>query len=469
MPRSDGHIAPEPDDTISAVSSPAGASPRAIVRLSGPRALIAVASLFRPDSGGDLMDAPTYTSMPGEIALSGAELRVPAAVYVMRAPWSYTREDVVEIHTVGAPPLIEMMFEELLSRQVRLAGPGEFTRRAYLRGRIDLAQAESVMAVIRSGSEAELRGAVAGLQGRWSTQAAKAREHLTDLCSHVELLIDFSDQGIEPFSIEDLREDLARGAAEVQSLLERVDAGAIPADAVAAVIYGRPNVGKSSLMNALGVSRRSIVTPQPGTTRDTVENVLEIGGVWFRFIDTAGLRETDNALEQMAAARAKEAARRADLGVLVVDGTAPLCAGDIEIATSLCPPTVIAVVNKCDLPQNLGLGEVSRLPNVREVIVTSALTGAGIAELKDAMVGAVLGGRVDRTASVRCINARHRDALQRAGAALGRAGALLAPGMAAELVAFELREALSALGEIGGEVTSEDLLDRIFSQFCIGK
>ena len=466
-----GADATQTNDTIVAVSSPAGVSARAIIRLSGPHALGTAAEVFEADADIAVETVPTYRSVTGHVRPTGETLRCPAVLYVMRAPSSYTREDVVEIHTVGSPPLVKMILEALLARGARLAEPGEFTRRAFLHGRIDLVQAESVMAVIRSRSEAELRSAVACLRGRRSEDVAEVREALGDLCAHVELMIDFSDQDIDPFSCDELRDELLAIVEKLNTAAATADNGTVRTDAVAAAIYGRPNVGKSSLMNALGVSRRAIVTDRPGTTRDTVADLLSIGGIRFRFVDTAGLRRTEDDVERLAADRARQAVRESALALLVLDGSSPLSAEDEAIAHELRPPTVIAVINKCDLPQRLHLADVSHLPHVDSVIVTSALTGAGMAELKQAMVDTVVGGKVDRSASVAAVTARQRDAIQRALSALDRADALLTgdPELQPELVALELREALSILGEIAGEVTPDDLLDRIFSEFCIGK
>ncbi|MEW6356141.1 MAG: tRNA uridine-5-carboxymethylaminomethyl(34) synthesis GTPase MnmE [Planctomycetota bacterium] len=462
---------PAAEDTIVAISSPAGSSPRAIIRLSGPSALRAAGDVFHSSTNRAVAAMTTYNSAEGHVALPNEGVHAPAVLYVMKAPWSYTREDVVEIHTIGAAPLIEMILESLLRRGARLAEAGEFTRRALLHGRINLAQAESVMAVIRARSEAELRAAVVCLRGKWTEQVAEIQSHLADLCARVELMIDFSDQDIAPFSRKQLRAELDDVKKRLDAFSAQTEGGAIRTDAVSTVIYGRPNVGKSSLMNALGVSRRAIVSPAPGTTRDTVQNLVDINGVRFRFIDTAGLRDATDEVEALATARAREAARTADLGLLVLDGSAPLSPEEREIAEQVSPPTVIAVINKCDLPQKLGLAEVRSLPRVGEVLITSALTGAGIAELKGAMVNAVAAGRVDRSAGAAAVNARHRDVIRRATDALRRAEDGLRPDaeLEPELTAFELRDALSILGEIAGEVTPDDLLDRIFSQFCIGK
>ncbi|NOZ24016.1 MAG: tRNA uridine-5-carboxymethylaminomethyl(34) synthesis GTPase MnmE [Planctomycetes bacterium] len=459
------------EDTIVAVSSPAGSSSRAIIRLSGPRAVCIAGEIFRGDAGEAIETMPTYTSADGQVTLPNKNIRAPAVVYVMKMPWSYTREDVVEVHTIGSAPLVEMIVESILDRGARLAEPGEFTRRAFLHGRIDLAQAEGVMAVIRARSEAELRVALACLRGKWTERIGEIRSALMDLCAHVELMIDFSDQDTAPFSRDQLRAEFDDVKRRIEAAMTETKEGTIRTDAVATAIYGRPNVGKSSLMNALGVSRRSIVHPSPGTTRDTVQDVVDIGGVRFRFLDTAGLRDTIDDIETIAAERARKTAREADLGLLVLDGSTPLSAEEHEIAEQVSPPTVIAVINKCDLPQKLGLAEVRGLPRVMEVIITSALTGAGIAELKEAMVNTVSAGRLDRSAGVATANARRRDAIQRAMSALRRAREGLDPDMdlEPELAAFELRDALSSLGQIAGEVTPDDLLNRIFSQFCIGK
>ena len=457
-------------DTICAISTAAGPAPVAVFRLSGREAQAIVGRLFRTDSGEDLKDLRTYTAVSGQLIVSGHATRIPASVYIMRAPYSYTREDVVEVHTIGSPPLLEIILAAFVKAGARLAAPGEFTRRAFLNGRLDLARAESVMAIVRSRSESELRAATQHLRGALGEAIRAVKTDLSDLCALAETAIDFSDQDVEVMSAPQMAGRL-RGLAQRIAEMGRPRHQRVSSEAVTAVIAGRPNVGKSSLMNALveryGVSgrdapvgrlRRAIVSPIPGTTRDTVEARIRVKGVEFRLIDTAGLRDTRDEVEAGAVQRARSAQTHAELILMVVDATDEQETRFLSETGFLAGSRTIAVMNKVDLAR----------PKV-EAIHTSAVTGEGIEALAERMAEAVLSGAVDRSGAAVVANARQQEALERARTALGAAATNLETDAGLELAALEMRAALNALGEITGEVTTEDLLDKIFGQFCIGK
>jgi len=477
----------ELDDTIVAVSTASGAGRRGIVRLSGPQAFALVQAMCMPggvgcapacsagrvpaaqDTAGAeraLADLPPYTRCRRTLGLPGA-VCVPAELYLMRAPASYTREDIVEIHTFGSPVLLEMLVEDLAARGARLAEPGEFTRRAFLNGRIDLAQAEGVLQVIRSRTDSELRLALRQLDGRFSQQVGQARDRLVEVCSLAELAIDFSDQDIE------IAENaaLARAIAHVSEMLAGLashalrHAGGRPG--IATAICGRPNAGKSSLLNALTGRSRSIVTHLPGTTRDTVEELLEIEGNLFRLADTAGTRATHDPIEQEAVRRAEQAAESADLVLYVVDRSQPPTPEDAAAYNAARGAARLAVLNKADLPP---AGDaVHDSFGAADTVRVSCMTGDGIDELKRRMTAIVRAGRIDASAPDFLPTARQCAAIRAASDALQSAASAARDGLSTEFIALDLRVALDALGEVSGHTCTDAILDRIFADFCIGK
>ncbi len=392
----------------------------------------------------------------------------PCLLYVMRAPHSYTREDVVEIHTVSSPPLLEMLLEGLFSRAresgmvLRLAEPGEFTKRAFLNGRVDLSQAEAVLRVIRSRTDAELRLAARQLGGETSRFLKETQERMTELLCHLELSLDFSDQDIEPLPQETLSNRL-EGLRRDLSSYQKEDNG-VKQDDIRAVLYGPPNAGKSSLFNALLGKTRAITSPHPGTTRDILEAELTLGGISFCLVDTAGLRRARD-VEAVAVARTQKAVENSDLTLLVLDGS-HLSGNPLEPFYPEENQTTILVINKSDLFGNYSGNLPSPLRHL-PVVYTSALTGEGLERLKQEMVEKVLNGKVDSTPSL--LNSRQRLLIGETLEAIDRAWACMEQSSPQELVALELREAMNKLGEVCGTITSEDILGRIFSQFCIGK
>ncbi len=456
-------------DTILAVSSPAGPGRRAILRLSGPDAVAIADRAFAASDHSSISAWPTFAARPGRLEPPGTLLSAPAVAYLMRGPKSYTREDVVEFH-VGAWPALEgLMVEGLLRAGARAAGPGEFTCRALLAGRLDLAQAEAVMAVVGASSEASLRAAGDLLSGHLSREIEMLLERIRDVLMWVEVDLDFSDQEIETAPagevarrLGDLREalaDLGRRSRGLETF----------AGEVRLVIAGWPNVGKSSLFNRLLLEDRAIVAPQAGTTRDELRAALHLEGVTVVLSDTAGLDEARDELAGKARAKALEALERADLVLLALDATSPDYERTRDLVALLAAPMVVAVT-KCDLEspararawlEARGLGA--------ETIATSAVTGEGLGALRAALVRAVKGGAVDREASGPVVTARHRSAMEEAAGALGRAERVARESGEGELVALELREAQSALGGILGREADAGVLERIFARFCIGK
>lgn len=386
----------------------------------------------------------------------------------MRAPASYTREDIVEIHTFGNPALQSALMDALVTQGARPAGPGEFTRRAFLNGRVDLAQAEAVQAVVRARSDAERRAALGSLSGHLSRHIGAVRNRLADLAAAVEVSLDFSEQDVEIISLDGVRKRLRPIRDALAGLLERKDEGRIPHRAVRAVLFGPPNAGKSSLFNAVLRRRRAIVSPTAGTTRDSIEATLSFRGLDLLLVDTAGLRPPEDDLEAMAVTRSRNSVHRADLALCVLDSAHPPDADVREAIASLDPDHSILILNKCDLGAcDASLERI--LPRRIETLSASALTGIGIEELMTRIADRVKKGRVDRSPSELMVNARQAGLLAEALHALSRVLEPQGGELSMDLVAGDIREALAASSELTGDLVAEDILDRIFSNFCIGK
>ena len=456
-------------DTIVATSTSAGRSLRAIVRLSGPDAVRIASAVFESDVPLDQL--PTYASATGRLVLEFEEIHCPATAYVMLAPRSYTREDVVELHTFGSPPLLAALADALVAAGARPAEAGEFTRRAFLHGRIDLTQAEAVQRVIQARSEAELRTAQAQLGGSFRHAIEELRGELVALLAQVEASIDFVEQDIDVLDADEVGASIERLIAAVESLTD-ADAPAPPKDGVVTVIAGLPNAGKSSLLNALAGHSRAIVTHVPGTTRDTIEHQIEIDGITFRLIDTAGVRATDHEIEGEAIGRAEAAFGSADLTLLVIDASEAFSSEADALwdrLTSQSGAVVVSLINKSDLQQKMSTADEGRLAHRGPIVGTSTLLRAGIEDVRAEMVKAVRSSAMEQSVHIFWLNARHRAALARAADALRRARAALDDMMGIEFAAADLHDALDSVGEVVGQTTPDEILDTIFSHFCIGK
>jgi tRNA modification GTPase len=395
----------------------------------------------------------------------------------MRAPRTYTREDVVEISAHGGPLVLRRILELALAAGARTAQPGEMTLRAFLNGRVDLAQAEAVMALINAETDAGHRLALRQLQGELSAEVGAARGHAMDAMVRIEASIDFPEEEVPPPDPADLAGLIADARQIIERLLAGADRGRVLREGLRAALVGRPNVGKSSLLNALLRTERAIVTPVAGTTRDTVEEKALIGGLAVQLVDTAGLTPSDDPVERIGVERSRAAARSADLLLLVLDGAEPLTALDETVATELHELTesesegarpAILVLNKADLPCQLSEETARALWPGAPLVATSTLTDDGLATLEEQIATLALGGTT-QAGDTLVSSARHKDALRRGLENIQAAEATLADGLPLDFVAIDLRAALEALGEITGETATADLLDRIFAEFCIGK
>lgn len=437
-------------DTIAAVATPRGEAAIAMVRISGPQSRAIVQSLFVPASPTATLASrrPTF----GRIAHQG-EMIDEVLVTFFQGPASYTGEDVAEITGHGGLLVTARLLEAVLSSGARHAEPGEFTRRAFIAGKMDLTKAEAVMDLITARTPLALRAANEQLAGRLGEKFLRLREELVTAIAHLEAWIDFPEENIDPESGAALLARIEGVRRDATALLATADHGRILREGVRAVIAGQPNAGKSLLLNRLLGTDRAIVSPVPGTTRDTIEEAAQLGGILFRLTDTAGLRATEDPVEREGVDRSRRAMADADVVLHVVDAT---CGP----ATESFADDEILVANKIDL--------AGARPDPRAVPV-SALTGAGIEALVAAMVSRAGADHLASAPSHAAINARHKALLTEAAARLDSACELLAAGAAPELTAIELRSALDAIGRVVGSVDIEDILGRIFGTFCIGK
>ena len=452
------------DDTIAAIATPLGEGGLAVIRVSGAAALSTVDQIFFPrgKSGVQPSAAATHTIHYGEVRRDGNVVD-EVMLAVMRAPRTFTREDVVEISCHGGLLTAKLVLDAVLAAGARLAMPGEFTKRAFLNGRIDLAQAEAVADLIAARTELAVSAANEQLAGKLSQRINELREQMMRTLAHIEAHIDFPDEDIAPDTRMQLVERLQRGVEFMESLLLTASEGQILRKGIRAAIIGRPNAGKSSLLNQLLGHDRAIVSPIPGTTRDTIEETANVRGIPVVFIDTAGLRETVDKIEVEGVRRSRASLERAELILHVLDNSEPLTPEDERFLQEFASKKRVIVRNKIDLPQHLRLTQ-QQTP----IIDVSCTTGDGLDDLKDAIKELVWGEiRADMLQVM--INSRHQDALRRSREATLASIEAMKADESLEFVALELRIAVNAIGEIVGKTTTEDLLDQIFGQFCIGK
>jgi tRNA modification GTPase len=442
-------------DTIAAISTPIGEGGIGIVRLSGRDARPIAQRLFSRQL------ANRYLVYGHIVDPENEDVVDEVLVTYMEAPHTYTREDIVEINCHGGPMPLQRILELALHQGARLANPGEFTLRAFLNGRIDLAQAESVLDVIQAKTQASLRLAVQGLWGKLSEPIKEVRSSLMEILAYLTARIDFPDDEIEE---QDITRPLECARQVLLDLIANADAGIVYRQGVRTAIVGRPNVGKSSLLNRLLRQSRAIVTPIPGTTRDTLEEVVNLKGVPLLLVDTAGIIDSKDEVEALAVERSKRAIEQADFVLLVTDASEPLTDSDRYLIDLLAEKTVLVAANKCDLPRKANLDD---LPWLR--VSTSALTGEGLTELENSVVDFVLGGRVITSDAPLVTNPRHKEALLRAKEHLDHARTAISENLPDDFITIDLSAAINALGEITGETISDELLETIFSRFCIGK
>ena len=454
------------EDTIAAIATPLGEGGLAVVRISGTRAMAIADASFLPVGSSSLKPsaAASHTIHYGKIVNDGKVID-EVLLAALRAPRTFTREDTVEISCHGGLIPAKLVLDTLLKNGARLAEPGEFTRRAFLHGRIGLAQAEAVADLIHARTELSLSAANEQLAGKLSRRIDRLRDDLMLTLAHIEAHLDFPDEDIAPDTRETLLRRLDGAIAFMDELLRTANEGQILRRGIRAAILGRPNAGKSSLLNQLLGRDRAIVSHIPGTTRDTIEETANIRGLPVVFIDTAGLREAGDEIEVEGIRRSRQTLAAAELILQVLDASQPLTPADEDYLAEFAGKKRIIVRNKTDLPAHLELPPDPATP----VVDVCCLDGQGIEALKDAIKQLVWRGEITAEMTQVTINSRHQDALQRARAMTRQVADALHDDATLELVAMDLRIAANAVGEIVGKTTTEDLLDSIFSTFCIGK
>lgn len=458
------------EDTISAVATAPGEGGIGIVRLSGRQALSIADQIFAGLQGKTVAQIRSFSAAYGQIIDPVSRSIIDEALLlVMRAPHSYTKEDIVEIQCHGGMMPIRKILAVTLSLGARLAEPGEFTKRAFLNGRLDLTQAEAVIDVIRAKTDASLHMAVSHLSGTLSHKVQHIRQEILTGIAHLEASIDFPEADIEELGIDHLRQVADWVISELNRLLATAQTGRVLRDGLATVIIGKPNVGKSSLLNALLREQRAIVTDIPGTTRDVIEEYVNIGGVPLRLIDTAGLRETEDLVERIGMEKTREFVNKADLILLLLDASLPLSSEDQAVLTLLKDCPAIVLINKTDLPPCFDLPDIQCYLNGQRVIKLSLKTGSGLTELEQQLTAMVYQGQTAPTEAAFIYNVRHIQALNQAKQHIADALLAVKQQLPVDCVVIDLRAAWQYLGHITGETIEEDIIDQIFKQFCIGK
>ena len=461
-------------ELIAAIATPPGPGGVGILRLSGPGAAQAAAHIFQPLGKTPLSEAPDRQLLYGRVFDQAGELLDTGLAFVSRAPHSYTGEETAEIQCHGSPVVLSLGLDALCAAGARLARPGEFTQRAFLNGKLDLTQAEAVIDLIDAETPAAARQAAGQLNGALSRQIDGIYSALTDLMAHFCAVLDYPDEDIDPFQAEQMGQILARQEAALQALLATSRRGTLLHQGITCVLIGRPNAGKSSLLNALAGYERAIVTNIPGTTRDTVETKVTLGGYLFRLVDTAGLRDSDDPIEQLGVARSRQALAEADLVLAVCDGTQPLTEEDHDLLReALAQADTILLANKRDLPDfALPQPAANEAPNPLTGGPLRPKRGDGLHTLAPPVAPraeTLLPQAAQSAAGELLTNQRQTQAAQRALDGVTRARDALDLGMTPDALLTDVEAALEALGELTGRTVREDITARIFSRFCVGK
>jgi tRNA modification GTPase len=454
-------------DTIAAISTPPGEGAISIVRLSGEAALQTAAKVYH---GKNLLKVPTNTINYGHIIdPDSGETVDEVMVSVLRGPKTYTREDMVEINCHGGIVSTNRVLQLLLGAGARMAEPGEFTKRAFLNGRIDLTEAESVMDLIRAKTDRAMQVAVDQLDGDLRRLITNLRQEILEVLAQVEVNIDYPEYDTDQMTTKMLQEKAQLVLSRVDELLQTASQGKVLREGLATAIVGRPNVGKSSLLNHMMHEDKAIVTDVPGTTRDVLEEYVNVRGVPLKLVDTAGIRDTDDKVEKIGVERSRQAITKADLIILVLDASQPLTAEDEALIKATAAKKRIVVLNKQDLPAQLDQTQLAALVPAEQLIRTSILKAEGVAALDQQIASLFFGGIENSQTTVMVTNSRQIGLLRQAKASLQSVLAGIEAGMPIDLVQIDMTAAWDKLGEITGDAAPDELITQLFSQFCLGK
>ena len=453
-------------DTIAAISTPRGEGGIGIVRLSGDESLGILSKIFKPKSKKDVKDIKSYTINYGHI-YDGDELIDEVLVSVMKAPNTYTREDIVEINCHGGYLITQKVLELVLKSGAKIAEPGEFTRRAFLNGRLDLTQAEAVIDLIHGKTDKSISLSLNNLRGDLRDQINHLKKILLDVAAHVNVVLDYPEEGVDEPIPEHLIIELHNVKDTITKLVESYDKGKIIKEGIKTAIVGKPNVGKSSLLNSILREERAIVTSIAGTTRDTIEEIINIKGIPLIMVDTAGIRKTQDEVENIGVQKSKKMLKEADLVLFVLDSSRDFSDEDREIYDSIESEKVIGILNKIDMEKKL---DITNLTKVKKWIEISALENIGIDTLENEIYNFILSENIEDSSEKLIItNIRHKSALEKTKKSIENIFETIDMGYPMDLIAVDLNDALDSLSEVTGEISSEDLLDHIFSNFCVGK
>lgn len=455
-------------DTIAAIATVLGEGGISIVRISGENSLSIVSSIFRGKNGRSILDIKPYSMRYGFIIEKDTgEILDEVLVSFMKGPKSYTTEDTIEINCHGGVLATKKIIEEVIKAGARLAQPGEFTKRAFLNGRIDLSQAEGIIDIIKAKNYVSMKSAVQQSQGKISKEIDFLREELLEIIAHIEATVNYPEEDLEEVTSEQIFSKLSKVLGRMDYILSNAEEGKIIRDGLNVVIVGKPNVGKSSLLNFLLKENRAIVTDIPGTTRDVIEEYINMDGIPVKIVDTAGIRKTDNIVEKIGIEKSKEKIDESDLIILMLDSSKELDKEDRDIIDYVNNKKYIILLNKVDIDDKIDLSEIYSLSS-KFIVKSSIKTGEGLDKIKSCIKGLFFRGEI-KSEELFITNIRHKEALVKAKKSCIEALETLKNTLAIDLVSIDIKNAWDSLGKITGDTLEEDIINKIFSQFCLGK
>jgi tRNA modification GTPase len=458
------------DDTIAAIATASGEAGIGIVRISGEKSILLTDKIFRSKQGKKISEIAPRRITYGYIIDPITEEKIDEVlISYMKGPYTYTKEDIVEINCHGGMIPVKKILSLVLRLGARPAEPGEFTKRAFLNGRIDLSQAEAVMDLIRAKTDKGFDVALEQLEGSLSKKVSTLREQLLDMLAHIQVSIDFSEEDLDEVTLAFLLNKSIEVKKSIKDLLDTADTGKIIREGLNTVIIGKPNVGKSSLLNTLLRESRAIVTDIPGTTRDVIEEHLSIKGIPLKIVDTAGIRETEDLIEKMGVEKSKEFFNKADLVIFVLDRSTALTKEDMEIMQLIQEKKALVIINKTDLPQKMDMETIKKNIGEKKMISISLVDEKGLEELEEAIINMVYKGEVHTENRLLVTNVRHKNALEKAYISISEGIDAIRIKMPLDLIEVDIKDTWEFMGEITGETVNEDIIDHIFKNFCIGK